>query len=331
MTNSNLNKLLSQDIKSVKLLLIHCNSDDYPLADFVLQQVKNKIKEYHKQYFVAERYFDFNVIEDILKNVSLFDQPNYIQINFKTKPNIEQQKQLLKLMDKLNEQNLLVIVCDKLNKTEQNSNWFKTVAANSIALGISNYDAEFLISHLLKQHNLSITAEAIHTLINQSTGNLTELLNDANKLILAVPHGHIIGVSEITQLTTDNAQYNIYQLSTSYLSGNLSKSMKILDNLYQESGDAILIMWVLQEDIKRLLKIKSKLKAGINIRQAIAEMRLWGESVDKLPQAEKRLNYKMLVDTYQYLAQLDMSIKGVLALDIRLLLITIIKRMCGHI
>lgn len=330
MINNNLSRILTQNINSVNLFLIHANIDDYPLADFVLQELKNKAKNYHKQYFAAERSFNFFIIEDILKNASLFDQPNYIQINFKTKPNVEQQTQLGKIINKLNEQNLVVITCDKLTKSEQNSSWVKAAASNGIVLGINNSDTESLISYMLKQRNLSITGEAIHTLINQNQGNLTELLNDTNKLILAVPHGHIIGVNEIAQLTTDNAQYNIYQLSTSYLAGDLDKSIKILDNLYQESSDAILIMWVLQEDIKRLLKIKNKLKTNTNIRQVMQEMRLWGESVDKLPIAQKRLSYQTLIEIYQFLAQLDMSIKGVLNLDIRLLLIIIIKRICGY-
>lgn len=326
MANSNLTKLLTEGIKSSQLLLIHTNNDDYPLADFILQQIKPD--GYHKQYFTAERNFDFSVIEDILKTVSLFEQSNYIQINFKTKPNIEQQKQIIKLITNLNETNILVILCDKLTKTEQNSSWFKAVASNGITLGVNNLDAEILISYLFKKHNLSITGDAIHTLINQNQGNMAQLLNEASKLILAIPHGSIIGANEVAQLTSDNAQYNIYQLSSSYLAGDLAKSIKILDNLYQESGDAILIMWVLQEDIKRLLKIKSKLKTGANIGQVMQQMRLWGESINKLPIANKRLSYKSLIEIYQLLARLDMSIKGVLNLDIRLLLTNIIKHIC---
>lgn len=329
MINNNLTKVLTFETGMVHGILIHANTDDYPLADFVLQQLKTRLDNYHKQYFTADRFFNFSGVEDLINNISLFDQPNYIQVNFKTKPNAEQQKQLIALLDKLDEHNFLVIICDKLNKTDQNTKWFKEVANKSITLGISSFDAEFLISHLLGQHKLKINREAIQTLINQNEGNLSQLLNEANKLTLAVPNGQTIGVNEIAALTTDNAQYNIYQLSTSYLSGNLAKSIKILDNLYQDSSDAILIMWVLQEDIKRLLKIKNKLKTIPNIRQVMQEMRLWGESVDKLPLAEKRLNYRTLIEIYETLAQLDMSIKGVLHLDIKLLLTVVIKGMCG--
>ncbi|HLX54091.1 MAG TPA: hypothetical protein VKR58_09115, partial [Aquella sp.] len=66
-----------------------------------------------------------------------------------------------------------------------------------------------------------------------------------------------------------------------------------------------------------------------NIRQVMQEMRLWGESVDKLPLAEKRLKYNILIKIYDDLAQLDMSVKGVLELDVKLLLTTVVKSMCG--
>jgi DNA polymerase-3 subunit delta len=329
MTNNNLSKALNFEASMGNSVLIHSNADDYPLADFVLQQLKKKLDNYHKQYFTADRFFNLSVIEDLINNISLFDQPNYIQINFKTKPGIEQQKQLIRLQDKLDRQNFLVIICDKLNKTDQNAKWFKEVANKAIALGISSFDAEFLISHLLGQHMLKLSREAIQTLINQNQGNLSQLLNEANKLTMSISQGQTIGVNEIAQLTTDNAQYNIYQLSTSYLSGNLAKRIKILDNLYQDTSDAILIMWVLQEDVKRLLKIKSKLKATPNIHQVMQEMRLWGESIDKLPLAEKRLKYSTLIKIYDDLAQLDMSVKGVLDLDVKLLLTKVIKTICG--
>ncbi len=319
MTNNNLTKVLNLEADLGNSLFIHVSVDDYPLADFVLQQLKIKFEGHHRQYFNADRFFNFSIIEDIVSNISLFNQPNYIQVSFKTKPNIEQQEQLIKLQDKLDNNNFLVIICDKLNKTDQNTKWFKVIVSKATYLGISNFDTEFLISYFLKQRGLNITREAIYTLINQNQGNLSALLNEANKLTLAISEGQTIDVNE----------YNIYQLSTSYLSGDLVKSIKILDNLYQDSSDAILIMWIIQEDVKRLLKIKSKLKTVSNIAQVMREMRLWGESVDKLPLAEKRLNYSKLVEAYEDLAQLDMSVKGVLNMDIKLLLIKIVKIMCS--
>jgi DNA polymerase-3 subunit delta len=329
MMNNSLSKILNPESTLGSSLFIHVSNDDYPLADFVLTQLKTRFDNYHKQSFTADKSFNISVIEDTINNVSLFDQPNYIQINFKTKPNSQWQKQLTELMGKLNDNNFLVIVCDKLNKTDQNTKWFKEIANITTTLGISNFDAEFLVSHLLNGNKLTITREALNTLITQNQGNLSQLLNEANKLILAIPAGHTINVGEITKLTTDNAQYNIYQLSASYLSGNLAKSIKILDNLYQDSSDAILILWRLQEDVKNLLKIKSKLKTTPNINQVIKDMYIWGESATNLPLAHKRLNYNTLVDIYQDLARLDMSVKGVMNLDVKLLLTKIITSMCG--
>ncbi|MCC2645860.1 MAG: holA [Burkholderiales bacterium] len=328
MLNNNLNKILSFGPGMGNLFFIHVSADDYPLADFVLEQFKTKLNNHYNQYFTADRFFNFSVVEDIINDSSLLDQPNYIQVNFKTKPNAEQQKQLINLQSRLNGQNFLIIICDKLNKTDQNSPWFREFARQAVITGVNTSDAEFLISHLFSSHKLTITHLALQNLINQNQGNLSQLFNEANKLVLAVPKGHLIDVNEIKNFTTDNAQYNIYQLSGKYLAGDLAKSIKILDNLYQEPGDAILIMWVLQEDVKRLLKIKSKMKTVPNIHHIIREMRLWGESVNQLPLAEKRLSYSSLIEIYDDLANLDMAIKGVLDINVKLLLIKIISRLC---
>lgn len=329
MKNNNLTSLLTAGQNPGNLLLLHATADDFPLADFVIQQLKPKFAQHHKQYFSIDRYFDFSVLEDILNSPSLFTEPNYIQLSFKTKPNVEQQKQLIKLTQQLDGSNSLIILCDKLTKTEQNSTWAQSLNRKGTIIGLSSYDAKPLLQYLFDQYQITITDDALEALVSQNQGNFSQLFSEANKLTLTFKDKPSIGITEITELISDNSQFNIYQLSASYLSGNLLQSIKILNNLYQESGDAILIAWIMQEDVKRLLKIKSKLRTSNNIRQIMQEMRLWGETIDKLPIAEKRLNYKCLLNIYDHIAKLDMAIKGVIRKDIKLLLTDLIMMFCN--
>lgn len=311
------------------IVLLHYTIEYDSLADIVSSSILSSQPPAHKISFTADRFFDCEQITEATSSGSLFDEYTIIRLNFATKPNTLQQKSLIPILKSLDKNTFLLICCDKLTKTEQKSEWAKFITQNGIMLEISENQIVPIIKDLFNWQDLSITTDALNALINQNQGNISQLVQETKLLILSVTDNKTIDINKIQEITTTNAQYNIYQLSKSYLSGDLKESIKILDNLYQAPEDAILISWVIHEDIKRLLKIKNKLRTQNNIQNIIRELGLWGESVAKLPIAEKRLSYNQLIKIYHQLAELDMSIKGVKNHDLYLMLQQIIITLCN--
>jgi DNA polymerase III subunit delta len=325
---ANLNSILQPNANLGNLGLIHSSSNEYPLARFVGGQVKTIFANYERHYFYIEKTFDFNEVKSIIINGSLFNPNNYIELNFKTKPLTEQQNSLIEIFNLIDNNTFILISCDKLTPKESSAEFVKLINKNGFCLELTETSAKPVVEFMLHQSGLQISKQALDILLDQNQANLAQLMQEINKLILAIPHGTVIGITEIELLTSDNAKYNIYQLSNSYLAGDLAGSIKILDSLFQNIEDAILINWMIVDDLKKLLKIKNQLRSTKNIQQAIRELRLWGTTLDKLPLANKRLNYKDIVELYQYSAKIDLIIKGVEAGDIKLILTHIITKIC---
>lgn len=323
-----LNSILQPNVNLGLVGLIHSSSNEYPLAKFVTLQIKSNFANYERHSFHVEKSFDFNEIKSIIVNGSLFNPNNYIELNFKNKPLAEQQLSLLEIFNLANKNTFILVSCDKLTTRELSTEFVKYITAHGFCLELVPDNAKTVVEFMLRQYNLQISPQALNILLDQNQANLAQLIQEVNKLILAIPHSTVIGVSEIELLTSDNAKYNIYQLSNSYLAGDLAGSIKILDNLFQNVEDAILINWMIVDDLKKLLKIKNQLRTTNNVRQAIRDLKLWGTTLDKLPLAEKRLNYKNLIELYQQSANIDLIIKGVLPGDIKLMITQTITKIC---
>ena len=212
------------------VVLISCAEDSFALMDYLIMQFRRNDATRHK--FAADRYFNYAVIKEILNSGSLFNDTTYIEINYKTKPTAEQQKETVALLDQLDAQTFLLITTDKLNKTDSNAVWVKSIAKSGLVINLSDETAPEIIRHLLKSKNISISDKALGLLLELNHGNANQLVQEANKLALLFPSGHQISHDDITSDSRDNSIYNIYQLSSSYLSGSLKQCITILNKVY---------------------------------------------------------------------------------------------------
>lgn len=186
------------------------------------------------------------------------------------------------------------------------------------------------MKHKLQQHSLSINNNALNMLQQQNQDNLSQLIQEINQFTLLYPNGHEISLDDVQQHSIDNSVYNIYQLNNAYLSGNLGQSMLILDNIYQKPEDAILLLWLINEDIKKIIRLKAKLKQGISFSQITQDLKIWGNMTHLYQNIERRINYALLLTILDDLANLDMSIKGVIDKDIKQQLIHITHNLCSN-
>lgn len=308
------------------MALIHTSEDCYPLVNYAINALKDRLTNYTSYKFIAERYFDYTEVRQIISNLSLFGEKNYIEINYKTKPTLEQQSQLLSLLNTLDTNTLLLITTDKLNKKEITTAWIEKINDLGVVLSLSPLDAKIAVNHQLHQAKLNIESKALDFLLELNQFNLGELFQEINKITWCYPEGTTLTIADMQQI--DNSQYNVYQLSNAYLAGDLKRSLKILDNLHQAPEDAILIMWMISEDLRKLIKLKAKLKQNLNSYQALQELKVWGEAVTNLTLAEKRLSYTKLLQLFDNLTQVDLIIKGVIQGTVKQQLTQILLNLC---
>ncbi len=217
----NLNDLLNTSNNIPPVCLISSTEEYYPLLNFTINEIKNKLNKYNNHNsFNIDKDHDWEEIIQKTTEKNLFEEKNYTEIIFKTKPTVDQEKNLIKILDKLNSDNFLLIITDKLDKKDMASNWLIKIKEKGATFNLSNTDITPLINFKLLQNNLTIENDALNLLIQQNIANMHNLIQDLTKLTILYSKKHI-SLSDIQSISTNNSRYNIYQLSNTYLSGNL--------------------------------------------------------------------------------------------------------------
>ena len=122
----------------------------------------------------------------------------------------------------------------------------------------------------------------------------------------------IFNKEQVTKLLFNNNKYNIYMLSHAYLSGNLEQAIIIFNQIYTGVEDAILISWIILEDVRKLLKIKNAIKNNITLHNIFYELKIIKDNIQAFTLANSRISYNQILELYQDLSIIDLAIKGLM-------------------
>ena len=94
------------------------------------------------------------------------------------------------------------------------------------------------------------------------------------------------------------------------MSGNSERVLRLLEGLASEGNEPVLLLWVISEDIRTLIRLLAALKQGKSISEMRQSLRLWGEKQTLAPQAARRIGIRRLLEALQICAFIDRQIKG---------------------
>lgn len=325
----NLNKLFQTSVHSLTSLVITLSAEYESLGNYVEEYLIASLNEINKTIFYADRYFSFDSVKEIFVSSSLFGGDNLVIVKFKTKPTVEQSKQLIELMNLANVENRLFLICDKLDKKDLAGSW---VGLFDEVLAISGdiSESRVWVNHMLKASELTISDAAFELLLNLNQNNYTQLRQEVNKFTFLYPAGYDINYQDAMEQLTDNAQFNVFALSNAYLVGDLELSTKIFNNVCVDSENIILLIWLIAEDLRKLIQIKNAVKNGQSVQSVMPALRIWGDAVSSFQIANQRISYTLLLELLNEVAQVDIAVKGLSTEKPMFLLEKIIAKFCGE-
>lgn len=299
-------------------VLLSAPEESSVMINFLREQRLARLADnYLRNTYAADRYFQFAVIEELVRSNSLFGDKNWIEVSFKTKPTIEQQQQLISLLPLLDENNYLIISCDKLDKKDQGSSWFKkwNEAGDSLLLAGSEGELRQWTLSLLDVFKLKLDNAALDLLLEMNQSNPAQLHQELIRLSWLFPTSSVISYNELKALLLDNSQFTVFAISNHYLRGDVAEVRKVYVQAVQSTEEAILLIWQLGEDLRKLIKIKSALRSNPDFRAVVGDLRIWGESIAPFNQAHQRLSYQQILSYLDELARIDGMIKGIVVGD----------------
>lgn len=265
----------------------------------------------------ATAQFDWQSLVDDLNNIDLFAAKNFIKLSLPTgKPGTAGGKIIQEYLKQPSADNILVIICDKLESSTYKTAWYKAIEQNGVIVQIFSLQGRELSTWLeqrLAQQQLAITDEALKKLAYQVTGNLLAAQQEIDKLaLLYATDGNektTITLEHISSNTTDQAHFELFDLTDAWLANNSRLYCRILTNLREQNIAPTLILWALARECRQLASLAFSIERGESRHSVIQKLPSFRQAA-----VQQHLQQHALRDYHYWLqvaANIDRMIKGV--------------------
>ena len=160
----------------------------------------------------------------------------------------------------------------------------------------------------LQQTNLRADAAAVRLLAESTEGNLLATQQAVIKLHLLYP-GQAIGVKEMSEVISDSAQFNVFELSPYLLRGDGRGVLRALHHLRASDAEPTLVLWLLAKECRDLFGMAERLAQGQPLSAVTAGQ--WSTLQPLYQAALKRVNTTKLKQLLSACHAADQIIKGV--------------------
>lgn len=262
-----------------------------------------------RELFHAEAGFDWNTLQEEANAMSLFSSRRILEVRIPNGKPGDKGKALQALVQQPDPDNLLLIICPRLDAAIQRTAWFKAIEKAGVFLPIwpierSQYPG--WLKRRLQMSGLQAEPAAISALAHQTEGNLLAAVQDIEKLRLS-------GVQTITedivnQTISDSARYDAFALADACLLGNTADASNILAHLRAEGTEAIMILGALTRKVRQLISLSGSSGAALN--NAFKQHNIWPKQQPLYKQALQRLSSADLYQALRMAEAVDNAIKG---------------------
>lgn len=291
---------------------------DEPLS---ITEAKDRIRAAARQHgaqerasFTAERYFNWQQIAQFTQSFSLFAEKRLLEIHCPTgKPGVEGAKALIQLAGQALTDLTVIITLPAPDRDMTQSAWFEALTQAGVLIQLNqiplNQLPQWIADRLAMQQQQADEASR-QFIAHQVEGNLLAAYQEIQKLGLLYPPGPL-AFEVIQQCVLNVARFDVSQLAEAMLSGDQSRTLRIIQGLREEGETAVAVMNPLVWLFRPLLQVRMAMAQGQTESQALSQARLFGDRQTLVKRALTRLPQKHIEAALQKLAEIDRIAKGI--------------------
>ena len=301
---------------------VYMISGDDPL---LTQEACDAVRKAARQANFTERElyhvgadFDWHQLMSSANSLSLFAERKILELRINNgKPGDAGSKALIHYCQSPPEDNLLLILCPKLDASSQRSKWFKAIdeAGHFVQIWpITPQQLPHWLEQRIQRAGMSIEPNAVELLCTRVEGNLLAAVQEIEKLKLVCDSNQIT-TEMVANAVADSARYDIFGLVDRALHGDARGSVKILQGLKSEGTDSTVVLWALAREIRTLNQIAHALNHGQSFDRVAKNYGVWDKRKALVSNAMRRLKTKQLQLLLRKANSIDKSIKGLRKAD----------------
>ncbi|MAK92872.1 MAG: DNA polymerase III subunit delta [Oleibacter sp.] len=262
-----------------------------------------------RELFHAEAGFDWRSLQEEANAMSLFSSQRIFEVRIPNGKPSDKGNALKAILDHPNPDNLLLIVCPRLDAATQRSAWFKAAEQAGVFLPVWPIERNQYpgwLQRRIQMAGLQFDPAALAALAHQTEGNLLAAVQEIEKL-------RLVGSQKITEdiineAIGDSSRFDAFALADSCLMGNLAEASRILSHLRSEGTEPLMILGALTRKIRQLIALH-----GLNsaqLAEAFKKQNVWPKQQPPYKKALQRLSAHNLHSALMIAGQADAAAKG---------------------
>ena len=134
-------------------------------------------------------------------------------------------------------------------------------------------DIKELISSIFSKEKILISNDTKTILVNHLGTERMIIKNELEKIILFLKKKKNFSEEDIINCVSENNNFNLEDLNYSLCNGNLIKLDKIINQLYLEGTNPIILLRSVSKHFQKILFINEKVKSGLTINESLRLLR----------------------------------------------------------
>ena len=226
----------------------------------------------------ADGSFDWSRLAATTDNLSLFTERRLIELRLPGgKPGREGSAALKARAAAPDADNLLVVICGRLEPAQRKSAWAGAIAragVMSYAWPLRREDLADWTRRRAGERGLTLDADVAALMAERNEGNLLALAQEIEKLAL-LADGDGVSLDTAGEAVADSARFAVFDLPEAVLAGDVARTLRILRRLRAEGEEPVLVLWALARDIRILADLQSALDGRGAVTEVMSRHRVW--------------------------------------------------------
>jgi DNA polymerase-3 subunit delta len=279
----------------------------------LLRQHLNSVGFSERETLYTDSGFKWEYLLQCANALSLFAEQKIIELRLgSSKPNKQASEILREYLERPAEDNVLLIIANKLDASAKKSAWFKAIDQKGIIVEIWPVELQQLpgwINQRAQQIGLHLENDAVQLLCERIEGNLLAAKQELDKLNLLYA-GQTISADMVMDSVSDSSRYDIYGLTEAAIQQQVSRCNKIIEVLRQEGTEATVALWAISKEIRSLIAVQNGLSKGTPFDTICQRERVWGKRKNWIRSAAQRIHPDTLKQMLSRCSEADAQIKG---------------------
>ena len=299
------------------ILPVYIVSGDEPLqmgeACDMIRTVLRANDYMEREIMQVDKHFDWSRLAAAASELSLFSSRRILELRMPGgKPGDKGSKALQEYAQRPAEDTVLLVISGKLDKSAQNSKWYKALDSIGAAIAVWPVETKQLpmwLKQRLQAKGLEATPDALALLAERAEGNLLAASQEVEKLVL-LHQGGAVDAQAVAYCVTDSARYDVYALVDASLEGQTKRVLRMLEGLRAEGTEPILVLWALSRELRSLHTMAQSVAQGQSIDAVMRQARVWPKRTTFIRKTLQRHNTESCLRMLRTAAAIDRMIKG---------------------